>query len=358
MRNWIICLLLTVAISSCETEGFDAVPKEAVFETNLIVDGEEINIQAGVDGYSMETGFAENISGKFDYFSEFVSTELGTSQLNFSFDDLPALANIEDIQTAINSDLAYALNFTGTEGIMLVPNLSSLNSSHQSQWSVGDLDITNDDNTLIPLPFLRDIKNIPVQYKLEVSNGFKASLNGSFNYDLTESCSAVVQTSFDQSNIYFELTAFTQSPLQIDWSNGESTPTATYSAETEQVTVDVISQNCNFGFDLELTDPSTLPDQIGFETIFTLGPATSFEGPGLVLEYIDTDGTVYRSDYGEQNADSQFLIHSIEDYETNPAGNKTVLMAGDVSCKVFSLDTNSFKLISAEDIKIALAYQG
>jgi len=358
MRNWFILFFFSAVLVACETEGFDPVPKSAVFETNLIVDGQEINIQAGAKGYSMETGFAENISGTQDYFSEFRSAKEGSAQLNLSFDDLPILTTIPQIQAIINSNLDYALNFTGSEGIMLVPNLSSLNEPYVSEWNVGSTDIDNADNTLIPLPFLRDIKNIPVQYKLEVSNGFKATMNGSFNYDLTESCSAIVKTSFDQSNINFELTAFTQSPLQINWSNGESTSTSTYSAVTEEVVVDVISQNCEFSFDLEISEPSSLPDQIGFETIFTLGPATSFIGPGLVLEYIDGDGQVYRSDYGEQDADSFFEVNSIEDYELNPSGYKTVIIEGDISCKVFSLDTNSTKNIEATGIKIGLAYQG
>ncbi len=358
MRNWIVLLLFTMLIVSCETEGFDVVPKEAVFETNLVVDGVEINMQAGANGYVMETGFDENILGSFDYYSEFSSTEPGDQELNFYFDDLPALNSIEEIKSNINSNLSYALNFTGTEGIMLVPDLSDVTGAYQSEWSVGSLDFTNNDNTLIPLPLLRDIKNIPVQYNLEVSNGFKATMNGSFNYDLTESCNAIVQTTFDQSNIYFGLTAFTQSPLQINWSNGESTSTATYSASAEQVTVDVISQNCDLSFSLDLTDSASLPAQIGYETIFTLGPATSFDGPGLVLEFIDSDGTTYRSDYGQQDAASTFMIDTVEEYQINSSGSKTVIIKGSISCKAFSLDSNSFKVIQAENIKIGLAYQG
>jgi len=171
MRNCLLLIICTVFICACETEGFDPVPKEAVFETTFLVDGEETNIQAGLEGYVMNTGFAENISGSYDYFSQFSSVQAGQKELNFYFDDLPILNSIQEIRANVSSDLNYALNFTGVEGIMLVPDLTSLNSTYQSEWSVASLNNTTDDNTLIPLPFLRDVKNIPVQYNLEVSNG-------------------------------------------------------------------------------------------------------------------------------------------------------------------------------------------
>ncbi len=357
MRNCLLLLICSVLCFSCETEGFDDFQKEAVFETNLVIDGEEVNIQAGAEGYVMQTGFNENISGTFDYFSEFANSQEGSKQLNFYFDDLPVLQTPSEVAASVHSDLNFALNFTGSEGIMLVPNLDGLSTAYTTEWSVGELEKTNNNNTLIPLPILRDIQDIPVQYNLEVSNGFKATMNGSFNADLTKSCNAIVQTSFDQSNIYFGLTAFTQSPLQIDWSNGESTTTATYSVDTEQVTVDVISQNCNFDFSMEITNAESLPAQIGFETIFTLGPATTYTGPGVILEYVDEDGSVFRSDYGQQDNTSSFVVDSIEEYELNPAGSKTVLLEGRISCKVFSLDGNTSKEITAESIKIGLAYQ-
>ena len=359
MRNVGLILICFVLICSCETEGLDNFQAEPIFTSNFSLDGTDMDISAGIAGYVMDAKFEENNFGSYDYKSSFhLNNNSEASQLNFYFDDFPEMNSLSELNSNIHSDIAFALNFTGTEGIELMPNYSGISDPYTAEWSIGETNNLAANTALIPLPILRDELSTPVQYTLEVEDKFSVVLESSFNYDLTQSCNASLVTTLNQNTLGLELTAFTQSPLQFNWSNGETTSMVNLPSSTEQISIDVISQNCDFNMDLNIADPSSLPDVIGYQTIFILGPATSFTGPGMVVEFVDSNGDIYRSDYGEQATTSLIEIDGIENYNTDLNGNKTVTLMGSVKCRLYSKDSSNFKEFNSEKLSIAIAYPG
>jgi hypothetical protein len=357
--NKVLFLFFTlIIIGSCTTEGIEPpVNNEPIFEISATLAGEELIIAAGKEGYQMQSNFQEDSDGNINYISSFdlVDGQQGR-QLKFVFDAFPKMTNVDDLATYLTTEsIPYSLNFTGVEGLSLLPFTDDINMPFTTSWSIGSQPMTTTLMPLIKLAELRGNNFVNVQYNINISDQFKGSFISNFNLELTSSCNALIEFQPTADKLELTLASFTQFPNMISWNNGETSKINIVDLEAQEISVDISSDFCDLAAQIEIINTEIIPARLGFDQVLSYGPANEFVGKGLIIEYVDELGVEYRSDHGEQ---TDFLIDvkEVRAYETNNAGQATVIADMLVNCKLFTLDSqNSIDLKDAE-LSIAIAY--
>ncbi len=94
--------------------------------------------------------------------------------------------------------------------------------------------------------------------------------------------------------------------------------------------------------------------RFSYEKITEPGVGDSLQLGTVLIQYTDTDGMVYRSDFQEQSNLSDFTIIAVEDYENNENGDKTKKLTVSGNCVLYD-EFGASKDFPFEGI-IAVAY--
>lgn len=358
MNRILVFLITLVSIGSCTTEGIEPpVNNKPVFTVTAEIAGENISFSAGEEGYKMETSFKEDKDSNIDYTSSFeLQGSQQGSQLKFIFDAFPKMTNAEEFSNFLQtSDIPLSLNFTGVEGISLLPFTEDITLPFTTSWSIGEQALTTTLMPLIKLPELRNNDYVTVQYEINISDQFRGSFISNYNLELTSSCNALIEMAPMGNELELTLASFTQFPNSILWNNGETSKVNNLDLQEQEISVDVRGDLCDLAAQIELINTNVIPSRLGFDHVLSYGPANEFIGNGLIIEYTDELGVDYRSDYGEQ---TNFVVNvsKVVAYEPNDAGQPTVIADMFLNCTLFSLDSQQSIELKDAQVSIAIAY--
>ena len=364
-------------ISSCKKEYPDPSGETPVFYAKGVINGNAVNIQAGVNDYYMFTSFVQDSNNVYNFLGslkqtictsctnslQFQINDRKVSSINSPVADSSLLPGHYTFQIPGGISVQYPVDFIAIPD----PNDTALSYS----WNFGDNYTSALDNPLhsYSAPGAYNVcLNITyasgcsssICKKINVGSSVSSSCNVNItgNTMISPGDSTTLTASFfpactnatyswngngltgNANSIMVQPLSTTQYQVIACCSNGSSC------CDTASVTV-VVAQvpSCiaNFDFHVDSTNVT--------------GPSNPYALTAATLTWIDNSGIVYTSNNANQSPNSYFQIVSVENYLNNQLGQRTKKLHAKFTCKLFSSNgTNSVQIDNGEAV-IAVAYK-
>ena len=344
MKQILFYSLILISFLACEREGFQAVDNEPVFEFVTEINGQNLNIQAGLEGVVNNPSFVDQ-NGLVNYVSSFSIPSNGFGsfrKINLHFKQFPKVTNSDESKTdVLNESLSYMLSFTGVEGYRLMPNIGGIVNPFVTAWTIDGKPISTQVSPLVPLPILREQGFVDVRYSLHIQNKFRGIMNSQISLDNEASCHGKLDIIKEQDKATLSFTPSNNMLTNIIWNNGSTDSNIEIDYEEQTLVMEANSSDCGMSMQLEITDPSSLPNALSYELDEVVGPATIMPYNGFVIEMIDDTGEIYRSDYNQQNSTSLIEIVSVKSFGEEMNGNPTLKVEGLIDATLYNLDRDT-----------------
>src|SRR4051812_48877512 len=151
------CLLFFAA--SCKKEKYSDVspPVTSVFYYQGIMDGESVNLKAGVNDYYMYSSYSQDANNVYNFLGEFKQTNCATcnDRIQFQFNDFQVSS--PGVAAAVNTSLIpayYSLQVPGGAPtkypVIFISQPSNNDIAQTYSWSFGDGTVSSDINPIHP----------------------------------------------------------------------------------------------------------------------------------------------------------------------------------------------------------------
>jgi len=359
MKQIFLIILLGLFFGSCDTEGFDNPPESAVFAVDAEINGQSINLQAGLEGVENIPGIIEQ-NGALTYFSYFnipATSNNNTRKLTLQFKEYPKVINEALAKTEVlNNELDYVLSYTGVEGLKVTPHSGSITDIYTEMWAIDGQIITTQADALIPNPILQDKGFVDVRYNLNIPGKFVGSVNSQISNKIEESCHGKIDITTNSNSAEIRFTSDNVQMDQIEWGSGQTSTDIEIDLIPQTVFVEANSADCVMNAQMDIMDPLSIPSELGFDISEVVGPATDQPTKGFVLELINDQGEIFRSDFGLQNQSSKIEIESVTPHAFPHDNNSILIVDAKVNATLYNLDqTNSINLTEGS-ISFAFAH--
>jgi hypothetical protein len=351
--------LLPFFFQSCETEGFVEVNEEASFFIEGDIEGQSFKIQAGEAGVANNTNVIDQ-NDRWDYLSSFTLENNPTipfNKLSFKFNDFQKITDEAELKSVfLEGELDYVLNFTGVEGVVLNPETSSIVDPFVTAWSIDGLNISTQISPIIPLAFLEESEYVDVRYNLNIANKFRGSIISQFSQELDESCHAEILMNTDGMALEVLLNPLSGDFDQIEWSDGSNNLSTVIPLEAQELVVEASTAACQLSAQIEITDPSSIPEKLSYDFVMSEGPASFLSNTGLIVEIVRKDGVVFRSDFVQQSSNSELIINSINLHEFKSNNLDTYEFSSSMKLLLSNIEGTEVISIDLSDISFALSH--
>lgn len=357
------------------------IEEEPVFKAVGTIDGEVLNIAAGIDDYIMDTYFEKDelevysFSGKFTPVNcsdctEALTIHLRDRKVTYERDNFIRDFSIKTGEMAIAEiSSAFQLN---PSIYQFFPNNIILNDQLEYRWVFNNIDTVY---TIAPI--YQFVNASPPLVELSISDpGLNCSDLWQDQIDLWDLEAPCPVTTFSYVNypngmVEFLLPFFDPDIIGSSWDFGDDTE-GTYGAQafiphqydtpgTYEVCVDLtIIGNCTDRFCSQIQSHSGIGCAAGFDYQLFFAPENiQFLFSTVIIEWVSPDNKTYSSTFldVQQPADSFFEILAVEPFGNDLDGEKTVKITADAKLKLFNT-TDSADAITIEfsDLVFAVAH--
>lgn len=352
-------LVIPLVFQCCETEGFIELDDKAVFFIKGEIDGQSFDLHAGENGVINNANVVDQ-EDRWDYISSFSTQSDPTvpfSKLSLKFNDYQKLTDEASLKNMlISEDLDYVLNFTGSEGLILEPETSSISDPFVTAWTIDGRSVTTQVNPIIPLPFLEESRFIDVRYSLNIANKFRGTIISQFSQDLESSCHGEILMNNNGLTVDILLNPLGVQFDEVEWSTGANDLSTVVESEAQEIVVEASSANCQLSAQLEITDPEAIPQILSYNYTMSEGPASFSSNTGIIIEIVRNDGTLFRSDFVQQSAESSLSISSVRAHQFQSNDLDSYEVSANMVFQLSNLEGTEVINVNLDDIQFALAH--
>ncbi|MGP8215913.1 MAG: PKD domain-containing protein [Bacteroidia bacterium] len=359
-KQIILLLMAAIAVNSCKKTEYSntSTTTQPVFYFTGSINNAPVNIQAGVNNYTMATSYAKDINNIYIYTGEFMpvgGSQSSPNSLEIFFADnskSPAsgLAHIDSVispgyysfSEPAGGACAYSVQFNDYfnqtasgyswgfgDGQTANINRPTHTYAHPGVYSVKMWVYSSSCSSI-------DSNNIVVG---QVGNAFVAPFSNGTWYTLTNGDSTNLQVS--TSGV---------PPLTFLWSFGDGTPDKTTNPVGHTYTnpgVYSVSVTCTdgTGYTTKQYENVYTPTATGCADGFWEGTQTPISNPDnlndVVVDWYDNTGTLWTSNNNNQHINSMFKVNSVADYKNNAAGQATKIIGATITCELYNNSNDS-----------------
>ncbi|MEP7169990.1 MAG: PKD domain-containing protein, partial [Bacteroidota bacterium] len=369
MKNYLI-LFIILFLASCKKND-DPVPvlEQPVFKVTGTVNGQPLNIQAGVNDYIMFTDYTfDNVSSVFEFNGSLrkyncasCSNSLNVKIRNYAqtlssqsiLPDSTFTRNFYTIKSTSGNATQYSFTFESQLGAGAV---------QEYHWDFGDGATGNVDS--LQHTYLHP-GIYPVSLKVLYQNGCSDSLTNTFRIGVPGS---VCRARFDPFIAGHTVTVSNMSvgvgALSYHWDFGDGT------ISTQENPQHIYAASGVYKITLTVTDCENHVSEFS-RKVFTVPQSiciASYLYPNWVpesntaalsnatIEWTDNNGILYSSENGAQSDNSFFKIISVEDYSNNSSGEKVKKLSVQFHSRLYNFSQTSYVDIDVNEAIIAVAY--
>jgi PKD repeat protein len=367
MKKYIIVLSSICAFISCKKKDPVETTESPVFSFTGNINGNYTNYMSGVNGYYMVTSYSTDANNVKEFIGELKSKTCSGSCTNSIKLKIKDYRDLSGPTTNIDSSIStsyYAYSMpagnASAYSVTLIPQF--IGGTPQTYlW-------TFDDATTSSAPFA---------VKIYPRNGkYLACLNITSTSACSSSlCNTVkigqtgneVESNFTVGPPAGNVLTFTAQPVlgtppySYNWNFGDgnnatvANPTHTYSSSGNYLVSLIITDSKNnsstFNNNVNTQVPGACTTRFSYIKAAIANPLNL---SNVILEWTDSNGTVYTSENNGQPITSGFKIVAVENYLNNEYGQKTKKITAQFNCWLYN-GTNSV-LIEDAKITFALAY--
>jgi hypothetical protein len=371
--------IFLLIIASCKPE---ELPPNDVGTPVFSVSGSSVDITAGKNDFYLFTDYKKDADDVYSFIARFAKLSDCESdckeELLIEIRDAQqtSAASGVDIDNALTpGNYSYKVSDPVSSGDSIVINLIAEpegSGPFSYEWEVvfdsTDTFNSTSENVTLTLANNANIQSLDVCLmvadnnfcQMEYCNTIALSPN-------TSECQADFNVNYSPALLQLEANDTLLSgtaPFTYLWDNGSTLQTVTLQIngplnETYCVTV-TDSTGCSDDICKEVTINqggtvlTVCGSRFSYEKTIEPGGNDSLQLSTVLIQYTDTDGTVYRSDYQEQSSSQFFAIEAIEDYENNENGDKTKKLTVSANCVLY--DDNGVPFPFPFEGVIAIAY--
>ncbi|MFH1005094.1 MAG: PKD domain-containing protein [Bacteroidota bacterium] len=372
----ILCLFALLLISSCKKEYPPTSSNgNPVFYFNGTINGNPVNIQAGINNYYMYSSFNQDSTGLYVFSGDLKqSNYTSNNKIQFQINDFQTSAiNAPIVIDSLLSDyypiqvpppdikqIVYTVNFTS------IPNDSS---ALTYSWNFGDGTTSSSANP-------SHVYSRPGIYHVFLLITYSGSCVSSIDAEVkvgipSADCRATIINSTDSNTnaISFSALATGTPPFTYFWKFGDGT-TATLQNITHiysisglrKVHLKVKDANNYIANTYKYVSTqnysgcmTNLDFEVNVDSIYIPNPSPPPPFHNVTITWTDNAGVVYDSNNSFQPNDSYFQIVSVEDYLKNQNNQPTKKLHVKFKCQVFN-GSNSLQIDNGDAV-IAVSYK-
>jgi PKD repeat protein len=361
-KHFILLIGFVFVLNACKKTNYNntSTSGPVVFYFNGNINNSPVNIQAGVNNYTMSTSYANTLHNVYIYKGEFMP--IGGSQgspnsLEIFFDDnsLSPQSGSAHIDSVINPGY---YSFAIPSGMPTAYSVQFQDYFNQTatgySWTFGDGQGGSGNAPLhtyqrpgVYTVFMAAASNSCISYDTndapvgQVGNAFQSSFSGGAWTGTTTTFSVVATAGV--------------SPSTYTWSFGDGSSqviTATYYASHKYTNQGVylvsVTQTDATGYTDKQEINVYTPSATGCATGFYAGTQTPIANPynlnDVVVDWSDNSGTLWTSNNNHQSMKSMFKVTSVADYKNNAAGQPTKIINAIIGCKLYNSAGDSIPL--------------
>ena len=368
--NKLIYIIIVFLVFSCKKkEDPTIIIGSPVFTFSGVIDDENINFFAGEEDVYMYSNFEKDKEGVFNFIGDFGNLN-GNSKLKIGFRDYKARSQNEEVDILnvikvgegnYKDSLVYEKSFYKAK----FKNNSYAGSSYQ--WNFSNGSIVNTQNPSDITCVFDNLGDVSVKLTARRDSFCSSEINQII--DLDSDCKFDVNTSFIPDSISggtlswnvfnSEGTGPYSSNVLINGTTGDSD--SMHHFTTNQIALMDITQidanGCEYmlsqNIDVYQTPSICLAnfEYLGYQEIISLNK-TYFNT--IFVEWTDENGVIYSTKYKDQNENFINII-SVEEYDLNEKGEKTLKIDLEFSCDLYGQNGNIIRLENGL-ATIAIAY--
>jgi PKD repeat protein len=327
-----------------------------VFYFNGVINNAPVNIQAGVNNYTMSTSYAKDINGIYIYTGEFMpvggsQTSPNSLEIFFADNSQSPQGGSAHIDSVISTGYysysepaggptAYSVQFqdyfnqtaTGYSWNYGDGQYSGGNAPIHTYYRPGIFNVVMYVNSSSCSTF--DTNYVPVGKPL--GNAFQTGFsNGSWT-GLTTTISAVNNGGVP--------------PYSYLWDFGDGTPTSTSISPTHTFPATGVYRvrlwvTDYTSYTTEQVNDVYTPGATGCAAGFYAGTQTPIANPynlnDVVVDWYDNTGALWTSNNNNQHVNSMFKVTSVADYKNNAAGQATKIIGATITCELYNSSNDS-----------------
>lgn len=374
-------LLLPLAMLWCGCQKIDLPPEQPsqpVFVVQAQLDGQPLQIAAGVDDYYLFTEATLDSSNVYTYSGSFRKLSCNAlpcpGTLSFSFFDLAPTTQPDALQAVYpgkhpmaalpHRDSTWTLDSLKVYELALDASgsLISPNATPTFVWTLPDSTTLSGKQLTIQLPHI-DPAGTSVTLELYSSNGCSSSQTRTIDLPSpmpATPCAVWIDTVNQPAMpapLALKAVAVGVAPLNFIWSSGDTstlqwltntTPQSAFSvtltdavgckASAEIAAPSLLQgQFCAARFDWHLQTKTVLDSQLHVINL-------PYHPAAAVIAFTDHTGRLFSSLFGPQGADTGVEILSVQPYDANEQGQPTLQLQIRFSCTLWSTDGQSLQL--------------
>ena len=377
--NLLLSLLLIIGMTSCKKNIIDVPPSEVgepVFRTSFQLEGTPQEMIAGDDEYFMFTEFTKDTDDIHTFIGSFANencTSNCESSLQFEIRDFePATGSTNGIDNTLAASALRFKDETIPEAdvyqVELKGEVENEDEVEETRLDFGDNIgfALNRSEVIVNYIYDSTIGQVVPSFNVTEKNENQVYHAMTLDYFNDKTYSADFSVT-DLGNGQYELTASAnQDVVEYYWNfiyTGQSVTLdeAELLADGEiELFVEYVD-NPTFAsfyrrtFKLENNTLSYASTNLDAKVLRRLEGGSKLQLSTFAIQYIDENGTIYRSDLQEQSNDAYFRILSTEEYLNNSNGEKTKKLEVEYDCKLFAADGSELRVQNGQGI-IGIAY--
>ena len=369
MKNYLFLLLIFLIASCKKNEDPIPVVEQPVFKATGTINGQPLNIQAGVDDYIMYSDYTFDSNASVFEFNGSLrkfncascANSLNIKIRNYKqtvssqtiFPDSAFVNNYYAVRAAANASTNYVLNFNG----------QTFGNVSQTKWVFGDGNSTNGIN--VQHTYTHPGK-YTVGFIVQYANGCLDTILNTFRFGIPEAvCRANFNPAIFGDSIAVSNFSVGAGALSYQWLFGDG------NTSTDFEPYHIYNNPGVYNITLIVTDIENHISEFKRKVIIL--PSTdclaSMNFPSIIaepnpnnlstatIEYVDANGITYSSLNNPQADSSFFKIISVEDYATNANGNKVKKLRVQLRSKLYNSSQTAFVDLNISDAVIGVAYK-
>jgi hypothetical protein len=351
--------LVALLLSACKADVVEPPggSLEPVFVQNAVIDGVPVRLAGGEGGYYL---FADNQLDS-NYVGNFLTGSGSFAAQNCPSADCPETLTFwfrsmasDTFERPVAGHLAYALR--SNNDLLYRTRMTPSDTTSLFTWIVNNTPLAD---WRQPVQLVLDNDEWNEITLAAQTSAMKSLVTRRFRPSSADMCPVVNLTLESAGNVLLANASATGSfgALNYEWSNGTNDIDAFYAQDSTLQPVAVTVTDANGC----VTIASITPTATNYSTLQAFGfevavqPVETSQQGGVVIEWADAQGHVWRSDAGNQRGDQFFEVLSVEDFVNNAAGQPTVLCHIRYRCRLFSVTTGTaITLEGAGTVGIAL----